>query len=79
LLVHAPGRIGDAHDADSSASFVVEPWSKQPGRMLISGLQNRPQVLIDDVETSVSAPHQYVQDKGWLIFQLSGRHKITVR
>jgi hypothetical protein len=79
FFVHAPGQVSDIHDDDAGASFVVEPWTRRPCRVLISGLQHVPHLTIDGIEVPAAAPHQYVQEKGWLILQIGGRQKIALQ
>ncbi|MCF7839111.1 MAG: hypothetical protein K9N49_10835, partial [Candidatus Marinimicrobia bacterium] len=79
LRVHAPGAITRVQQNAASLSFCVNGWPRQPYFVLINGLRAAPQVLTNGHPTALGAPHQFIEDKGRLILQVSGRAEIEVR
>jgi len=79
LLVHAPGAIEQVRQSTTGLSFSVNGWPQQPYFVLITGLRSVPQVLINDRIVPLSAPHQFIEDRGRLILQVSGRTRIEVK
>jgi hypothetical protein len=78
LLVHAPGEIARPREAWDRVAFTFRGWSVQPSCVLINGLARPPQVRLDGKPVSLSQPHEFHAERGWLILQLPGTNSVEI-
>jgi hypothetical protein len=79
LRVHAPGAIAQVNQSAASLSFTVDGWPERPYFVLVNGLRGKPQVHINGQAAALSEPHQFIEAKGRLILQVSGKARIEVK
>lgn len=85
LLIHAPGRVDQVlvrtplrgNPRRIEVSFRVTPWLSRRYYILINGLLNQPQVRVNGVPVTITAPHQYLPS-GSLILQLLGTSRVEI-
>ncbi len=78
LRVHAPGEIKHPEEGTGRISFEVESWVKSPYFVLINGLSQKPQLVINGQQAECSSPNQFLEQEGWLILQLKGRARVEL-
>lgn len=78
-LVHAPGPIADAAEAEGSARFQVSCWSPSPWQVLVNGLARTPRVELDGREVELKPPHSFDAATGRLVLQLVRPTQVVLR
>jgi hypothetical protein len=78
LRLHAPGGIQQAEEKARRISFQVQPWRPNSYFVLVNGLKSEPKVLVNGKAAGISAPNEFVQNKGWLILRLEGKAHVEL-
>jgi hypothetical protein len=78
LRVHAPGAIQRAKEETGRVSFEVEPWATTPCFVLINGLTQEPQLIVNGHRTDCSGRNQFLPKDGWLILELKGNARVAM-
>lgn len=78
LLVHAPGTIDLARDADSGATWSVRSWVDGPYWVLIHGAGAGAKLSLDGRPTPLTAPHEHRASSGTLVLRLEGPATIAL-
>jgi hypothetical protein len=78
LRIHAPGEIKRAKEGTGRVSFEVESWVKAPYFVLVNGLAQQPQLVINGQRTDCSGPNQFLPKEGWLILELKGKARVEM-
>jgi hypothetical protein len=76
LFVHAPGALDSFTEGTDGVSFRVNPWSRGPSQLLVSGVWQMPQVTINGHGVVLNDPHQFQAADGWLVLHLEGTSSI---
>jgi len=74
-FVHAPGEISAIKERKGRISLKVQCPLDKAHYVLVSSLSAKPWVRINDEDTVLDQPHQFVERTGWLILQLAGGTK----
>ncbi len=72
FFIHAPCRIDDIEETDSSAAFTLDGWGDKSYHCVISGVKRNPRQITGTEES------RYHADRGWLILELKGRTRIEL-
>jgi len=72
--IHAPGEVllAPVKERKGQITFQVRCALGKACYVLVSGLAAKPWVRINDKDTALGRPHEFVEKNGWLILQLAG-------